>query len=139
MDVLISLTDVISFLDNISLDIFTDELIYTKSKHLLNKNEKINIHFNLKNNVLRNADCIMTDVFTSMNDKENKENLLKRFQVNQSIMSLIPKKSVFMHCLPAKIGSEVTEDVIKGERSIVYQQAKNRMVAQRGILKWLGI
>jgi len=44
-----------------------------------------------------------------------------------------------MHCLPAKIGSEVTNDVIKGSQSIVMQQAKNRMVAQRGILKWLDI
>jgi ornithine carbamoyltransferase len=44
-----------------------------------------------------------------------------------------------MHCLPAKIDSEVTSDVIKGNQSIVMQQAKNRMVAQRGILKWLEI
>ena len=44
-----------------------------------------------------------------------------------------------MHCLPAKIGTEVTEDVIKGKKSIVLTQAKNRLVAQKGILKWLSI
>ena len=81
----------------------------------------------------------MTDVFTSMNDKEDKEDLLKRFQVNDEIMKLTNKKSVFMHCLPAKVGSEVTEDVIKGKKSIVLSQAKNRLVAQKGILKWLNI
>ena len=79
----------------------------------------------------------MTDVFTSMNDKENKENILRKFQVNDKIMSMTDKNSVFMHCLPAKIGSEVTEDVIKGKKSIVLTQAKNRLVAQKGILKWL--
>ena len=67
------------------------------------------------------------------------KNLLSKFQVNENIMSLTDKKSVFMHCLPAKIGSEVTEDVIKGEKSIVLAQARNRLVAQKGILKWLSI
>ena len=52
-------------------------------------------------------------------------------------MSLTDEKSVFMHCLPAKIGSEVTNDVIKGKKSIVLSQARNRLVAQKGILKWL--
>ena len=79
----------------------------------------------------------MTDVFTSMNDKENKENILRKFQVNDKIISMTDENSVFMHCLPAKIGSEVTEDVIKGKKSIVLTQAKNRLVAQKGILKWL--
>jgi ornithine carbamoyltransferase len=81
----------------------------------------------------------MTDVFNSMNDKNDKEPLLKKFQVNKNIMSELPTNSVFMHCLPAKIDSEVTSDVIKGNQSIVMQQAKNRMVVQRGILKWLEI
>ena len=81
----------------------------------------------------------MTDVFTSMNDKEDKENILSKFQVNGKIMSMTDEISVFMHCLPAKIGSEVTEDVIKGKKSIVLTQAKNRLVAQKGILKWLSI
>ena len=81
----------------------------------------------------------MTDVFNSMNDKDNKEELLKRYQVNENLMSKLPKEAIFMHCLPAKIGSEVTNDVIKGQQSIVINQAHNRMVAQRGILKCLDI
>ena len=70
------------------------------------------------------------------NLKYDKENLLSKFQVNNKIMSMTKEKSVFMHCLPAKIGSEVTEDVIKGKKSIVLTQAKNRLVVQKGILKF---
>ena len=81
----------------------------------------------------------MTDVYNSMNDKDDKESVLKKYQVNDNIMSQLPNDAVFMHCLPAKVGSEVTLDVIKGKQSIVIEQAKNRMVAQRGILKWLDI
>ena len=81
----------------------------------------------------------MTDVFNSMNDKEDKEFMLKKFQVNKDIMSNTKSSTVFMHCLPAKIGSEVTQEVIKGPQSITLKQAQNRMVAQRGILKWLDL
>ena len=69
----------------------------------------------------------------------DREKILSKFQVNDKIMSMTDKKTVFMHCLPAKIGSEVTEEVIKGKKSIVLTQAKNRLVAQKGILKWLSV
>ena len=138
-NVLFSLVEVVSFLKNTKIDVFTDEKIYLKNKDNFNLNEYINFHFEINESIISEANCIMTDVFTSMNDSENKENLLSKFQVNNEIMSLTKEKSVFMHCLPAKIGSEVTEDVIKGEKSIVLTQAKNRLVAQKGILKWLSI
>ena len=79
----------------------------------------------------------MTDVYNSMNDEEDKESILNKFQVNQSLLDKTTDKAVFMHCLPAKIGSEVTLDVLKGSKSITLKQAKNRLVAQRGIMKWL--
>ena len=81
----------------------------------------------------------MTDVFNSMNDKDDKETILKKFMVNQELMNKTPESAVFMHCLPAKIGSEVSKEVLKGSKSIVLKQAKNRMIAQRGILKWLNL
>ena len=81
----------------------------------------------------------MTDVHNSMNDMENKEVILNKFQVNRTLMNLTSENTIFMHCLPAKIDSEVTNDVIKGEKSVVVKQAYNRMVAQKGILKWLGL
>ncbi len=138
-NVLFSLLEAICFTKNTKVDVFTDEAIYSHNKDSFNLNKNINFHFNINEEIIAKANCIMTDVFTSMNDKEDKENLLSKFQVNENIMSLTDKKSVFMHCLPAKIGSEVSEGVIKGEKSIVLAQARNRLVAQKGILKWLSI
>jgi len=138
-NVLFSLLEVVSFTKNTKVDVFTNEQIYSQNKDNFNLSKNINFHFNINKEIIAEANCIMTDVFTSMNDKEDKENLLSKFQVNDNIMSLTNNKSVFMHCLPAKVGSEVTEDVIKGEKSIVLAQARNRLVAQKGILKWLSI
>ena len=138
-NVLFSLLEVISFTKNTKVDVFTDNNIYKQNKNKFLINENINFHFDINEEIISKANCIMTDVFTSMNDKEDKEKILSKFQVNDKIMSISDHKSVFMHCLPAKIGSEVTEDVIKGKKSIVLTQAKNRLVAQKGILKWLSI
>ena len=66
----------------------------------------------------------MTDVFNSMNDKEDKESLLKKFMVNQELMKKTPDSAVFMHCLPAKIGSEVSNDVIKGLKVDCFKTSK---------------
>ena len=138
-NVLYSLLEVIKFTNNTKVDVFTNEKIYLKNKSNFDTSRNINFHFEINEKIISEAHCLMTDVFTSMNDKENKENLLSKFQINNKIMSLSNEKSVFMHCLPAKIGTEVTEDVIKGKKSIVLTQAKNRLVAQKGILKWLNI
>ena len=59
--------------------------------------------------------------------------------VNQELKNKKPKAAVVMHCLPAKIGSDGANEVLKGPRAIVLKQATNRMVAQRGILKWLDL
>ena len=138
-NVLFSLIESLDYLDNTKIDIFTDKIIFNKNKSYYKNLKNINFHFELDHDLLKKADCIMTDVFNSMNDLEDKEILLKKFQVNNSIMSLTKSETVFMHCLPAKIGSEVTEEVLKSSKSIILKQAKNRMVAQRGILKWLDI
>ena len=138
-NVLFSLAEVVNFAKNTKIDVFTHQDIFNRKKHTFKIIDNINFHFDLDKEIISKSNCIMTDVFTSMNDKEDKENLLSKFQVNDQIMSLTNEKSVFMHCLPAKIGSEVSEDVIKGEKSIVLAQARNRLVAQKGILKWLSI
>ena len=136
-NVLFSLLESMKFLKSSKIDIFTDRKIYENNHHNFLKEENISYHFELNDKILDSADCVMTDVFNSMNDKEDKESLLKKFMVNQELMKKTPESAVFMHCLPAKIGSEVSNDVIKGSKSIVLKQAKNRMVAQRGIMKWL--
>ena len=138
-NVLFSLAEVMSFIDNSKIDVFTDEKIYEVSYKKFKKFNNINYHFEIDNKILNSADSVMTDVFNSMNDTVNKEEILKKFQVNDHIMSLTNDSTVFMHCLPAKIGSEVTKNVIKGSKSIVLKQAENRLIAQRGILKWLEI
>lgn len=138
-NVLLSLVESIKFLENTKINIFTEKKIYEKYKHKFSNNSKVSFNFDLNDNILSDTDCIMTDVFNSMNDKDDKEPLLKKFQINSQLMSKLKKNSVFMHCLPAKIGSEVTADVLKGSQSIVLKQAENRLVAQRGILKWLDI
>ena len=138
-NVLYSLIEAIQFLDNTKIVVFTDEEIFQKNGSQYSENNKIKFYFDVESEVLKKAHCVMTDVFNSMNDKEDKEVFLKKFIVNEEVMKKTPKTSVFMHCLPAKIGSEVSEDVIKGSQSIVLKQAKNRMVAQRGIMKWLDL
>ena len=79
----------------------------------------------------------MTDVFLSMNDEDDemKIDLLKNFQVNNNIMKLTKDNCVFMHCLPAKVGIEVTKDVIESRKSIIWKQAYNRLPAQIRLMK----
>lgn len=136
-NVLFSLLESMKYLTSSKIDIFTDKKIYEKNYENFLNLDNISYHFKIDDKILGSADCIMTDVFNSMNDKDDKEALLKRFMVDQELMNKTSDTAVFMHCLPAKIGSEVSNDVIKGSKSIVLKQAKNRMVAQRGIMKWL--
>ena len=88
-------------------------------------------------NSLKNADIIYTDVWTSMGQENENEKRIKKFkdfQINDRLMSKAPKHCKFMHCLPAHRGEEVTDSVIDGEASIVFEQAGNRMHAQKAIL-----
>tara|TARA_B100000989_G_scaffold71204_1_gene49896 strand:- start:342 stop:1226 length:885 start_codon:yes stop_codon:yes gene_type:complete len=138
-NVLYSLIEIINLLGGFKIHIFTDEKIYSNLKNQFNLTDYVVVHFELDHDVLSSSNCIMTDVHNSMNDKMDKELELKKFQVNEKLMAKTKEDAVFMHCLPAKIGSEVTSNVIKGNKSIVLSQAKNRMIAQKGILKWLDI
>ena len=138
-NVLYSLIEIVNLLGGFKIHIFTDEKIYSNLKDNFNLTDNITMHFELDHDVLSSSNCIMTDVYNSMNDKYDKEPELKKFQVNEELMAKTKDDTVFMHCLPAKIGSEVTANVIKGNQSIVLSQAKNRMIAQKGILKWLDI
>lgn len=84
------------------------------------------------------ADCIVTDTWVSMGDDEaaRRHNLLKPYQVNQKLMDCAKKDAIFMHCLPAHRGEEVTADVIDGAQSVVFDEAENRLHAQKGVLAW---
>ncbi len=86
----------------------------------------------------RDADCVVTDTWVSMGDDpgESRHNLLRPYQVDDRIMALAKPDAVFMHCLPASRGKEVTASVIDGPRSVVWDEAENRLHAQKGILLW---
>jgi ornithine carbamoyltransferase len=87
---------------------------------------------------VRGADCVITDTWVSMGDKEvnRRHNLLKRYQVNGRLMSKAKPDALFMHCLPAHRGEEVTDEVMDGPQSVVFDEAENRLHAQKGILAW---
>ena len=86
---------------------------------------------------LENVDVVYTDVWVSMGDEaeaKQREIDLAPFQVNTDLMSLANDGAIFMHCLPAIRGQEVTADVIDGEQSVIYDEAENRMHAQKAVL-----
>jgi ornithine carbamoyltransferase len=84
------------------------------------------------------ADCIVTDTWVSMGDRDGKKrhNVFKPYQVNSALMKLAKRDAIFMHCLPAHRGEEVTDEVIDGPQSVVFDEAENRLHAQKGILAW---
>ncbi|MBN8997319.1 MAG: ornithine carbamoyltransferase [Rhizobiales bacterium] len=84
------------------------------------------------------ADCIVTDTWVSMGDEdhERRHNLFVPYQVNERLMAAAKPDAIFMHCLPAHRGEEVTDAVIDGPQSVVFDEAENRLHAQKGILVW---
>jgi len=85
------------------------------------------------------ADCVMTDKWISMSDKTNKnkkKKALKPYQVNKKIMNAANKDAIFMHCLPASRGEEVTNEVIDGKQAAVWLEALNRIHVQKSIIEW---
>jgi ornithine carbamoyltransferase len=87
------------------------------------------------------ADAVVTDVWVSMGDEsaagaKARHNLLQGYQVDERLMGLAAPDAIFMHCLPAHRGEEVTAAVIDGPQSVVWDEAENRLHAQKGILLW---
>ena len=83
----------------------------------------------------KNSNCIMTDVWVSMGEKnKNKKKYFKNYTVDKKIINNAKNNVIFMHCLPAKRGQEVTSEVLDGKNSVVLMQAKNRMYVQQAIL-----
>lgn len=83
------------------------------------------------------ADAIYTDVWTSMgqeNENELRKNVFEAYQVNENLAKHAKKDYIFMHCLPAKRGEEVTNEVLDGDNSVVFDQAENRLHSQKAIL-----
>ncbi len=86
---------------------------------------------------VKNADVVYTDVWVSMGfekETEEREILMKPYQVNKEIFSLAKDSAIFMHCLPARRGKEVTDEVIDSSRSVVWDQAENRLHTQKALM-----
>ncbi len=84
------------------------------------------------------ADCVVTDTWVSMgqDDAERRKKLLEPYRVDEALMAKAGKDAIFMHCLPAYRGNEVTSEVIDGPSSVIFDEAENRLHAQKSILAW---
>ena len=86
---------------------------------------------------VRGADCVTTDTWISMGaEAGDRHNVLKPYQVNQRLMSQADKDAIFLHCLPAHRGEEVTDEVLDGPQSVVFDEAENRLHSQKAVLLW---
>ena len=84
-----------------------------------------------------NAACVVTDTWVSMGDEVgNRKDILAPFQVTEALMGHAAANAIFMHCLPAHRDDEMTAAVIDGPQSVVWDEAENRLHAQKGILEW---
>ncbi len=105
--------------------------------------EAAGTHVRLFDNALaaaKNADLCVTDVWTSMgqeDEQKHREIAFKDYQINAEIMSVAHDDALFMHCLPAHRGEEVTADVIDGPQSVVFAEAENRLHVQKALLEFL--
>ena len=126
-------------------NIFNFKLHLACPKQLIKKGDmsKINKAKNVKtfSNVeqaCKNTDCVMTDTWFSMGQKisESKRKLLKPFQVNNKLLSVSKNKSIFMHCLPAHRGEEIDINILEHSKSVVWDEAENRLHTQKAILNW---
>ena len=89
------------------------------------------------NTAIQNADIVYTDVWASMGQKEEaetREKIFQQFQVNETLMVTAGESALFMHCLPAERGREITDGVMEADYSIVFDQAENRLHVQNAIM-----
>ncbi|EUK18323.1 ornithine carbamoyltransferase [Commensalibacter papalotli (ex Servin-Garciduenas et al. 2014)] len=116
---------------------------YAPSKEVLEWASKNGGKINVTNDpkeAVRNADAVVTDTWVSMSDSDNEKQArlkaLGPYQVNRELMNLAAKDAIFLHCLPAHIGEEVTEEVFESSQSVVFDEAENRLHAHKAILIW---
>ena len=116
-----------------------DSEVVNRSEIIAEKTGSKLIETNDPVDAVKNADVIYTDVFVSMGEEhlDNKMNDFSGFQVNEELVSNAKEDYIFMHCLPAHRGEEVTDYVIDSKNSVVFDQAENRMWSQMSMLTYL--
>ena len=123
---------------NFKLNISCPEGCFPSKKNLKDsKSSQVSL-FDDPSEAVKNADVIITDTWESMGIKKDKQKLKKfdKFRVNTELMSKTNKNSFFLHCLPAHRGCEVTDEIIDGKNSLVWDEAQNRLYAHQSILLW---
>ncbi|SCN47267.1 Ornithine carbamoyltransferase [methanotrophic endosymbiont of Bathymodiolus azoricus (Menez Gwen)] len=121
------------------LNIASPEAYLPNNEMVKSGGERIQL-FNQALDAAKDSDLIVTDVWASMGQEEEqkqREIAFKNYQVNQSIMDTAHDDALFMHCLPAHRGEEVTAEVIDGKQSVIYNEAENRLHAQKALLELL--
>ena len=120
---------------NFKLNIVIPKEILKKNKSKITQltNNNMLVTDNIKEGI-KFADCVMTDTWVSMGEISTKKKYFKKFQVNRNVMKDANKKAIFMHCLPAHRGEEVSSELLDSKQSVVWQQAKNRMYVQQAII-----
>ena len=123
--------------------VFSGPEKFQPSEKMLKFIEKNNFNlFTIEPNpitAVENADLVVTDKWVSMHDSELPKSdleILAKFRVTQELLGFAKVQVLFMHCLPAERGQEVSEDIFKDERCVVLQEAENRMHVQKSILRW---
>ena len=110
------------------------EILKKNKLEIYKKNNKNLFITNSIKEGVQSADCVMTDAWVSMGETLTKKKYFKNFQVNTEVMSHASKKAIFMHCLPAHRDEEVSSELLDSKRSVVWQQAQNRMYVQQAII-----
>ena len=121
------------------LNIACPELYQPDNSIVAQAMEKVTITHD-PNAAVKNADLVVTDVWASMGQEEEKlerQKIFEPFQVNKALLSHANKDALFMHCLPAHRGEEVTEEILNGPQSAVWDEAENRLHAQKALLEFL--
>ena len=114
--------------------------IFTKAQAIAKENHASISHDTDPNKGVLDADIVYTDTWVSMGREEEKEKRLlnlQPYQVTQELMDYAKPDALFMHCMPAYRGREVTEEIIDGPNSIIYKQAENRLHAQKALIAYL--
>ena len=116
---------------------FPDERIFESASKMAQENGSLMHIVSNPSQAVQNADIIYTDVWVSMGDEDEKakrEQVFAPYQVNSNLVSLAKSDCIVLHCLPAHRGVEITDEVIDGAHSVVFDQAENRLHAQKALL-----
>ncbi len=128
---LIELQNLYKFKLNIAMP---KEILKKNRSNIIKKASNNLIFTNVIKDAVKYADCVMTDTWVSMGEKSTKKKFFKNYQVNSDIMQGTSKDCIFMHCLPAYRDQEVSSELLDSKKSVVWQQAKNRMFVQQAII-----